>query len=101
MFLEFLEYSFKGKELIMSVDNTQTVEETLRKIIARITRNEKVVLTPTTTFKELGADSLDVVQVMVALEETYNIELIDEEMKTIPDMGGFIEYVKKRIAVKK
>lgn len=85
----------------MSVDNTQTVEETLRKIIAKITRNEKVVLTPTTTFKELGADSLDVVQVMVALEEAYDIELVDEEMKAIANMGGFIDYVKKKVAAKK
>ena len=85
----------------MSADNTQTVEETLRKIIAKVTRNEKVVLTPTTTFKELGADSLDVVQVMVALEETYNIELVDEELKVIGDMGGFIDYVKKKVAEKK
>jgi acyl carrier protein len=85
----------------MSVENTQSVEETLRKIIAKITRNEKVVLTPTTTFKELGADSLDVVQVMVALEETYAIELVDEELKVITNMGGFIDYIKKRVAEKK
>ena len=85
----------------MSTENTQTVEETLRKIIAKIIRNEKVVLTPTTTFKELGADSLDVVQVMVALEETYDIELVDEDMKVISTMGGFIDYIKKKVAAKK
>jgi acyl carrier protein len=85
----------------MSTENTQTVEETLRKTLAKITRNENVVITPTTTFKELGADSLDVVQVMVALEETYNIELVDEELKAIDNMGGFIDYVKKKVAAKK
>jgi acyl carrier protein len=85
----------------MPVDKTETVEETLRKIIAKITRNDKVVLTPATTFKELGADSLDVVQVMVALEETYNIELVDDDLKTIGNMGGFIDYVKKKLAAKK
>jgi acyl carrier protein len=85
----------------MSTDNAVPVEETLRKIIAKITRNENVVLTPTTTFKDLGADSLDVVQVMVALEETYDIELVDEDLKAIGTMGGFIDYVKKRIAEKK
>jgi acyl carrier protein len=85
----------------MPVDKTQTIEETLRKIIAKITRNDKVVITPATTFKELGADSLDVVQVMVALEETYDIELIDEDLKTIGNMGGFIDYVKNKVAAKK
>ncbi len=85
----------------MTTEKTMDVEETLRKIVAKITRNENVVLTPTTTFKELGADSLDVVQVMVALEEAYDIELVDEEMKAISNMGGFIDYVKKKVAAKK
>jgi acyl carrier protein len=85
----------------MAADKAVDVEETLRKIVAKITRNENVVLTPTTTFKELGADSLDVVQVMVALEEAFDIELVDEEMKSLNNMGGFIDYVKKKVAEKK
>ncbi len=85
----------------MTTDKTLEVEETLRKIVAKITRNENVVLTPTTTFKELGADSLDVVQVLVALEEAYDIELVDEELKAINNMGGFLDYVKKKVAAKK
>jgi acyl carrier protein len=85
----------------MTTEKTGDVEETLRKIVAKIIRNENVVLTPTTTFKDLGADSLDVVQIMVALEEAYDIELVDEELKALTDMGGFIEYVKKKVAEKK
>jgi acyl carrier protein len=85
----------------MTTEKSATVEETLRKIIAKITRKEDVVLTPATTFKDLGADSLDVVQVMVALEEAYDIELVDEELKAVTNMGGFIDYVKKKVAEKK
>jgi acyl carrier protein len=85
----------------MSVDKTQEVEETIRKIVAKITRKENIVLTPTSTFKELGADSLDVVQIMVALEEAFDIELVDEELKGVTTMGGFIDYVKKKVAEKK
>jgi acyl carrier protein len=85
----------------MAVDRTQEVDEILRKSIAKITRNENVVITSTTTFKDLGADSLDVVQIMVALEEAFDIELVDEEMKVLNDMGGFITYVKKKVAEKK
>jgi acyl carrier protein len=84
----------------MPADKTTEVEETLRKIIAKIIRKEDIVLNPATTFKELGADSLDVVQVMVALEETFDIELVDEDMKSISNMGGFIDYVKKKVAEK-
>ncbi len=85
----------------MTVEKSMEVEETLRKIVAKIIRKEDVVLTPTTTFKELGADSLDVVQIMVALEEAFDIELVDEELKSINNMGGFIDYVKKKVADKK
>jgi acyl carrier protein len=85
----------------MPAEKAQTVEETIRKTIGKIIRNENIVLTPTTTFKELGADSLEVVQVMVALEENYGIELVDEELKAIGNMGGFIDYVKKKVAAKK
>ncbi len=85
----------------MTIEKTLDVEETLRKIVAKILRNENIVLTPTTTFKELGADSLDVVQVLVALEETYDIELVDEELKALTNMGGFLDYVKKKVADKK
>jgi acyl carrier protein len=85
----------------MTVDRTLEVDEVLRKSIAKITRNENVTITPTTTFKDLGADSLDVVQIMVALEEAFDIELVDEEMKVLNDMGGFIAYVKKKVAEKK
>lgn len=85
----------------MTTEKTVNVEETLRKIVAKIIRKENVVLTPTTTFKELGADSLDVVQIMVALEEAFDIELVDEELKAINNMGGFIDYVKKKVAAKK
>ncbi len=85
----------------MATEKTLDIEETLRKIVGKIIRKENVVLTPTTTFKELGADSLDVVQIMVALEEAYDIELVDEDLKAINNMGGFIDYIKKKVAEKK
>jgi len=85
----------------MTTGKTMEVEETLRKIVAKIIRKEDVVLDRNTSFKDLGADSLDIVQIMVALEEAYDIELVDEEMKTINNVGGFIDYVKKKIAEKK
>ena len=85
----------------MAVEQTSSVEETLQKVVAKILRKENIALTPTTTFKEMGADSLDVVQIMVAIEEAFDIELVDEELKAINNMGGFIDYVKKKVADKK
>ena len=83
------------------VTENASVEEALQKIVGRILRKEDVKITPETSFKDLGADSLDVVQIMVALEEEYDIELVDEELKTLNNMGEFLDYVKKKVEARK
>jgi acyl carrier protein len=85
----------------MTTEKAIGVEETLRKIVAKIIRKEDVVLDPNTSFKDLGADSLDIVQIMVAIEEAYDIELVDEDLKAVTSLGGFIDYIKKKVAEKK
>ena len=81
----------------MVAGNVALVEQTLQKVTARVLRKDNIVLNRDTTFKQLGADSLDVVQIMVALEEALDIELVDEELKSIINMGGFIDYVQKKV----
>jgi acyl carrier protein len=81
----------------MAIRNGNPVEEALLKIITRVLHKKNLVLRHTATFKELGADSLDVVQIMVALEEALDIEIVDEELKAIADMGGFIDYVQQKV----
>jgi len=77
-----------------------SVQETLSKIATRILRRDDIKFTSTTTFKDLGADSLDVVQILVALEEEYDIELQDEELKEIDNMVDFMAYVERKVAEK-
>jgi len=78
----------------------ESVEETLERIVLKITRKKNVVFSPRTRFEDLNADSLDKVQILVALEENYDIELPDNEMRNITDMGGFVELIKRKIAAK-
>jgi acyl carrier protein len=85
----------------MVKESLVSVEATLKKITERVIRKENLVLSPGTTFKELGADSLDVVQIMVALEEALDIELVDDELKLITNMGGFIAYIQQKVDAKK
>jgi acyl carrier protein len=77
-----------------------SVEETVRKIATRILRKKDVTFSPTTTFKDFGADSLDIVQILVAVEDTFDIELDDEELQNINDTAGFIAYIEKKLAEK-
>jgi acyl carrier protein len=77
-----------------------TVEEQIRDIIARITRVDKSIITRQSTFKEIKADSLDVVQALVAVEETFGIEIPDEEAQKFQNFGDFVSYVENRVAQK-
>jgi acyl carrier protein len=43
---------------------------------------------------DLGADSLDVVELIMALEEEFNIEIPDEDAEKIGTVGDAVEYIK-------
>jgi len=75
-----------------------TVEEQIREIIAKITRVDKSIITRESTFKEIKADSLDIVQALVAVEETFGIEIPDEEAQKFQNFGDFVSYVENRVA---
>lgn len=77
-----------------------TVEEQVREIVARITRVDKSIITRQSTFKEIKADSLDIVQALVAVEETFGIEIPDEEAQKFQNFGDFVSYVEKQVALK-
>lgn len=78
-----------------------SVEETTKKIVIRIVRKPDVDFTPGLTFKDFGADSLDIVQILVAVEDTFDIEVQDEELEEITDMAGFVAYIERKVAEKK
>lgn len=51
-------------------------------------------LTPDTAFEDLGADSLDLFQIINALEETYEIEFDNDDAEKIKTVGDAISYIK-------
>jgi acyl carrier protein len=75
-----------------------TVEEQIREIVAKITHVDKSVITRESTFKEIKADSLDIVQALVAVEEAFGIEIPDEEAQKFQNFGDFVSYVESRVA---
>ncbi|NLB41992.1 MAG: acyl carrier protein, partial [Clostridiales bacterium] len=44
--------------------------------------------------EDLGADSLDIVELIMALEEEFNMEIPDEEAEKIAKVGDVVDYVK-------
>jgi acyl carrier protein len=75
-----------------------TTEEVVRDTVTRITRKDISQFARTTTFKDLEADSLDIVQILVALEDHFGIEIVDEEMENIQNMGDFVDYIDRKVA---
>lgn len=50
-----------------------------------------------TSFDDLNADSLDVVELIMALEEEFDIEIPDEEAEKIKNVGDAVDYIKSKV----
>jgi acyl carrier protein len=77
-----------------------SAEDKIREIVTGIVHCEGKVLTATTTWKDLKADSLDLVQILVALEENFGIEIGDEDAEKLKSFGDLVAYVDGVLAQK-
>ncbi len=77
---------------------TKGIEETIKEIIIRIVHCSDSDLTPKTAWKDLDADSLDLVQILVALEDTFDIEIADDDVETLANFGDMVSYIERRKA---
>lgn len=71
--------------------------EEMRQIIAEQLSCEESMITTETSFKDdLGADSLDLFELVMALEEKYDIEIPAEELTAIETVGDVLDYLKEK-----
>ena len=74
-----------------------TVDERVKKIIAEQLGVEEDEVTSEASFVEdLGADSLDTVEFVMALEEEFGIEIPDEDAEKILTVGKALDYIKEK-----
>jgi acyl carrier protein len=78
----------------------ESIEETLERIVRRVTKNRDAVISGSTTFVDLKADSLDRVQILISLEDTFDIVLAEEEVSGIQTMAEFVSLIEAKIASK-
>ena len=72
--------------------------EKLQNIIADVLNIDKSKITPETTFvDDLGADSLDVFQIIMGIEEEFDIEIPTEEAEKIVSVGDAVEQIKNAL----
>jgi len=71
-----------------------TIEERVKKIvIEQLGVKEDEVKNNASFVDDLGADSLDTVELVMALEEEFEVEIPDEEAEKITTVQGAIDYV--------
>ncbi|MCR5504449.1 MAG: acyl carrier protein [Elusimicrobiaceae bacterium] len=77
--------------------DAKTVEERVKNIIVEQLRVEPEQVKPEAQFvNDLGADSLDTVELIMALEEEFDIEIPDEQAEKIKTVGEAIEHIKAK-----
>ena len=68
-------------------------------IIEQLDVDEDVVITPETSMmKYLDADSLDAVEIMMELEDEFDIEIPDEDAESFKTIGDIVKYVESKIS---
>ena len=73
--------------------------EKLRDIIVEVLNVDETEVTMESTFiDDLGADSLDVFQIIMGLEEEFDIEIPNEEAEKIVTVGDAVEQIKKAVS---
>lgn len=72
--------------------------EALQKIIAEVLNVDPDEITMDTTFvDDLGADSLDIFQIIMGIEEEFDIEIPNEEAEKIISVGDAVEQIKSSL----
>ncbi len=82
--------TFNTNDTNLSEDIQAVIAEQLNVDAAQVTPEAKLV-------KDLGADSLDVVELIMALEERFGIEIPDEQAEKIVNVGDVMRYIEKQL----
>ena len=79
-----------------------TVSEKVKKMIVdQLGVNESEVIPEAKFIDDLGADSLDIVELIMALEDEYGIEIPDEDAEKIETVGDAIRYIEEHMTADK
>jgi acyl carrier protein len=74
---------------------TKSIEERVKEIICEQLGVEETEVTPAAKFiEDLGADSLDTVELVMAFEEEFDLEIPDEDAEKITTVGDAVQYIK-------
>jgi len=71
-----------------------TIEQKVKNIIAdQLGVGEEEIKPASSFIEDLGADSLDIVELVMAMEEEFEVEIPDEEAENIKTVGDAVNYI--------
>jgi acyl carrier protein len=96
-------FSYPGKAgFLMANDGKKETTENVKRIIAEQLGVDDAEVTPSASFvDDLGADSLDQVELVMALEEAFDLEISDSDAERIRTVQDAIDYIEKHAKVSK
>jgi acyl carrier protein len=75
-----------------------TVEEKVKNIIVEQLGVDNETVTPEASFiDDLGADSLDIVELVMTMEEEFDLEIPDEDAEKIKTVNDVVSYIKTKV----
>ncbi len=78
------------------MENDEIFEKVKRIIIEQLSVAEDAVTKEASFIDDLGADSLDVVELIMALEEEFDMEIPDSDAEKISTVNDVVEYIKDK-----
>ena len=80
--------------MVNSRKENKIMLEKVKEIVAESLNVEESTLSETTSFKEdLGADSLDLFEMVIAFEEAFEVEIPSEDLEQITTVGDVVKYI--------
>lgn len=80
--------------MVNSRKENKIMLEKVKEIVAESLNVEESTLSETTSFKEdLGADSLDLFEMVMAFEEAFEVEIPSEDLEQITTVGDVVKYI--------
>ena len=81
------------------MSQSETFEKVKAIIVEQLSVEDKDTVTPQANFvDDLGADSLDTVELVMALEEEFDIEIPDEAAEKITTVQAVVDYINSHVA---
>ena len=80
------------------MSSEEVFEKVKETIIEQLGVADTAVTTEASFIDDLGADSLDIVELIMALEEEFDMEIPDADAENIVTVGDVVEYIREHVA---